>query len=381
MQHEEIYQELFQAIKEETANISKKVSQNVVCENMEERFAVFYYESNGNIGSSDILLENIRIIRYIVEHELISSTLKEICIKKDYSYKELKLEMLKFGPFLSHINIEALIEHNLNPKSSCLSYIPSPFHEWDITLQYSEWKKIAPLKKRFEERELFCSRDATLKNLNFKDISYNTFKSIYYIYFGFYDGYFANKIAEDFKNGNSTPYLHLEDNKDVLKHIEKISKKHSKIQKHIVLEEDYPKSQSIIFRLPPCFQRDIDKKIQKLAEELVRKKYIYANQKTLFEGLFIDNETKDDEDRRIIWNGNSANLKFLFSKLLIKENKTKVPPDTWTKVAEFFLDSEGNPYAHKTFSSKDNDKVLKYTHDQVRNDIEDIIEIVKNWPQ
>ena len=357
MQQEEIFQELFQSIKEETTRISDIISQKEECENMEERFAIFYCENSGFYGDHSILLKNLRTIRHIVENELIVIKLNEICTSKENAYKDLKTKILRFGPIITQINTEAWIEHNLDPESSIISYVPSPFHELDIVLKYSEWKKILPQRQGFDEKIIFCGTNNDLINQDINKISYDTFKSLYYVYYAYYDGYYVTKFANNIKAGNIPLSLHLEENKDILKYIN---------------DKKETESSSCDLLLPvPNFTKQ---QIKQLATNLCNHAYITEEEIDTFVGLFLKNKTTYCEERIINWNSGTALLKFLFLKLYNKwDSKEDINDGTWIIVTNVFR-KDGKKYGDNTMSNLSKKKIA----DVVGREADTIIEIINN---
>ena len=343
MQHTDVFQELFQAIKEEAIHISDQVSQNEECENMEERFAIFHYENKGDFGDYSILLKNIRIIKDIVEKGLIVSKLNDICSKKGFLYKEYKATILRDTTIQIKEEDKAIRNYFLHSDVYPEPKARSPFYDLDITLSYNEWKNISFIKDKLNHIACY-SCVSELMSKTFEQLPYEVFKSLYYIYYGVYDGALVNDVTTKIKNGDTPDILFLEENKDILRYV----------------NDKKEKECSSRGLLPPVPSFS-DMCIELLAKDLKKSGYITTEEEIeVFVGLFFKNNTTNNKDRIIIWNSGICVLKFFFLCLYNKwDSKEDIDEGIWPLVTEVFRKKDRTKYSDETLPNMDRDKVEK----------------------
>ena len=353
MQHTDVFQELFQAIKEEAILISDQVSQNEECENMEERFAIFHYENKGDFGDYSILLKNIRIIKDIVEKGLIVSKLNDICSKKGFLYNKYKAMILRETTIQIKEEDKAIrnyfLHSNVYPEPKAIS----PFYDLDITLSYNEWKNISFIKDKLNHIACY-SCVSELMSKTFEQLPYEVFKSLYYIYYGVYDGALVNDVTTKIKNGDTPDILFLEENKDIREYLNDIENIKPDNDIQFKIEKIQKQSSDVLIKNTHTFT---PRSITILAENLIKSGYIKTEDKNIFTGLFYANETTCAKNRRIIWYGSLDMVKILFK--VIFSNKNRVPQGTHNILSEVFVTNDGGTNAQLTFSNKDYGKLQK----------------------
>lgn len=357
----EIYKELFLALKKKIINVSTRVSCNSECENIEERFAIFYcqYKKPSFIHISNIL-KQLRILRAIVEADMISTTLQEVCLINNVSYNDLRNNRGdSIGIVSERSNID--LEYFENPSIKKLYPL---FDESELLFKYSEWYNFAPTQKEFPLKlqmsiTSFCSQTNALL-----DMTHETFKSLYYLYTGFYRQYYLNSFIRDINNKELPTLLYLEENKDILEYLNDATPSTASQNEEIIKRQfkDY------FLTKPTGFTQS---RMAYLAESLVANNYISEAHKETFTGLFFNNKTSFGNNRIITWQVESRILKYLFMQLYSDRNK--VPRGTWTLVKEVFRQPGGYEYGDDTLGNLSRDKVKKEIKHDEATVIDDII--------
>lgn len=350
----EIYKELFLALNKKICNISATVSCNTECENIEERFAIFYcqYKKSSIINIVNIL-KQLRTLKAIVEEDIISTMLQEVCKINNVSYNDLRNSR---GDSIGIVSERSMIdlERFENP---CIKKPYPLFDESELLFKYSEWYNFAPMQKEFPLRlqmsiASFCSQTNALL-----DMTYETFKSLYYLYIGFYGKCYLNSFIRDINNKELPTVLYLEENKDILEYLNDAT------PSSIFQNEEIIKGQfkDCFLTRPTGFTPS---RMAYLAESLVTNGYIPEADKETFIGLFFNNNTSLGSNRIITWKAESRILKYLFMQLY--SDRDKVPRGTWTMVKKVFRQPCGVKYGNDTLGNLSRDKVkAEISHKEV----------------
>lgn len=365
----EIYKELLQELKKKICNISTTVSCNSECENIEERFAIFYcqYKKPSFIHIANIL-KQLRILRTIVETDMISTILQEICVINNISYNDLRNNRGDLIGIVSERN-KIDLEYFENPSIKK----PYPlFEESELLFKYSEWYNFAPMQKEFPLKlqmsiTSFCSQTNALL-----DMTHETFKSLYYLYTGFYRKYYLNSFIRDINNKELPTLLYLEENKDILEYLNDTTPSTTS-QNEEIIERQF---KDCFLAKPTGFTKS---RMVHLADSLVANNYISEAHKETFTGLFFNNETSFGDNRIITWQVECRTLKYLFMQLY--PDRDKVPRGTWTMVKKIFRQPNGYEYGDDTLGNLSRDKVKAEIGHEEAAVIDRIIENAKMYKE
>lgn len=346
------------------------------------------------------LLRFIRLIKHVVENEIVASLLKTVCEKSKISYQELRDHK---GEIFYKIESERTHIYNLICLHSDSSKEPPTyplFEEADLVFEYSEWRQIAPKQELFAQKMNSLKEGLWSRKDVIEKISHETFKEIYYIYYAIYESYFAHSIIKDGKE--KYPTLYLKENEGILRCLQEIEKSltcqtdkpYSQPQLQKPCEQPMTATQTIkqdkntklFFATPDGFEYEY--KIKKLAELLADNKYISQESISTFVSIFFYNEETKKANRTIIWYKDFHSLNSLFSKLYLgyiplgdtKKGK-KVPRYTWQKVLEVFRDYNNSIVEYKTFVGTSRKKHIAKSSIAEIEKIENIVDKAKMYKE
>lgn len=375
----DIYNNLFLEVDKYINSTPSLISQNLEPENIEERFALFINQSNipALLFNQERILKTLRTVKAIVENDIITSKLEEVCCNNNISYSDLRInkgELPEVSSEKSRIDLENFEFYGNSTDLSKKKAYPL-FDESELLYSYTEWKGFA------SKQSLFASKMSAI-NMMFMNnsnedthLSYETFKAIYYIYYGFYECYFATKLANSMTGTDSPPQLFLKENYDIRKYLNDLGNIKPDNDTQIIVKKIQKQSSDVLIQrkhtFTPC-------KIVILAENLIKSGYIREEDKNIFTGLFYANDTTYANDRKIIWNGSFDAVKILFKAIF--SNLKKVPQGTHYILSDVFVTNEGNTNGQRTLSNKDYGKLQK-NHPEEYKIINDIVNKVKMYKE
>ena len=363
-----IYKELFKELKNKISDLTDKIPSDKQPQDSLEEFVIFLFTAEKfcpltleqKYKYTYNILMFIRLIKEIVENDLIADTLQETCKKMRINYEYLRGNQ---GEYFNRIESERTLAHNkafLENKS--LEY--PLFEESDLVYKYSEWRQFAPSQKLFDHKMNEIKKHLWNSENFVERITHDVLKEMYYIYYAIYESYFALSII---KNGKEKyPTLYLKENESVLKYLQKTEGLNAEKPDH----KQY-KNSGLLFRKPNGFEYH---NITKLAELLVNNNYITHENISIFVSLFFDNEATQKSGKIIIWNHNKYTLQLLFLELYCGG---KVPRGTWGKVAKHF-NCNGYMYQRESISNFSKVKLKDKLTDDEKTKIKNIVKSAKN---
>lgn len=376
-----IYKELFEELKNQIGCLVTKIPSDNQPQDSLEEFVVFLFTeerfypftSEQKCEYQYNILMFIRLIKEIVENEVITNTLQGVCKKNHIDYTVLRGN---HGEIFNKIESERALAHNkayLNKKP--LEY--PLFEESDLVFEYSEWRKFAPLQEVFEHKMSEIKKDLWKSGNFIEKITHDVLKEMYYIYYAIYESYFALSIIKDGKEKH--PALYFNENEGILKYLQEIEigltnqTKVPNVEELVIIQGE---NSDLFFATPKGFEHEY--KITKLAKLLTNNKYLQPENSSTFVSLFFYNEETKKNNKKITWNKSKYSLKLLFSELYIDR---KVPRGTWKKIAKYFSDSNGYPFSYDTIVGITKSKCKQnLTEDEITK-IKSLVESAKMYKE
>lgn len=375
----DIYNKLFLEVDKYINSTPSLISQNPEPENIEERFALFINQSNipALLFNQVRILKTLRTVKVIVENDIITSKLEEVCCNNNISFSDLRInkgELPEVSSEKSRIDLENF-EFYANPTDLSKKKAYPLFDESELLYSYTEWKAFAQKQCMFAIK-MDAINMLFMNNSNENTcLSYDTFKAIYYIYYGFYECYFATRLANSMTGTDSLPQLFLKENKDVMEYLNDLENIKPDNDTQIKIKKTRKQTSYVLLKNTHTFTPS---KIVILAESLIKSGYIREEDKNIFIGLFYANETTYANVRKIIWNGSFDAVKILFK--VIYSNLKKVPPGTHYILSDVFVTNEGATNGQETLSNKDYNLAQK-RHPEDYKIINDIVSKAKMYKE
>lgn len=375
----DIYNKLFLEVDKYINSTPSLISQNPEPENIEERFALFINQSNipALLFNQVRILKTLRTVKVIVENDIITSKLEEVCCNNNISFSDLRInkgELPEVSSEKSRIDLENF-EFYANPTDLSKKKAYPLFDESELLYSYTEWKAFAQKQCMFAIK-MDAINMLFMNNSNENTcLSYDTFKAIYYIYHGFYECYFATRLANSMTGTDSLPQLFLKENKDVMEYLNDLENIKPDNDTQIKIKKTRKQTSYVLIKNEHSFTHC---KIVILAENLIESGYIREEDKNIFIGLFYANDTTYANDRKIIWNGSFDEVKMLFKAIF--SHLKQVPRGTHYILSDVFVTNEGKTNGQSTLSNKDYGKAQKRRPEEYRI-INDIVNKAKMYKE